>query len=106
MLPGGVVMDLWNEGMYERLASVLEPVHDELFERLAPQPGEHWLDLGSGTGAIALRAARAGATVVAIDSSAPLLDKAGRTPRPLRGSPFGSTRATSSTCPTRTASST
>src|SRR4029077_17481650 len=55
-----VVMDLWSEGMYERLTSVLEPVHGELFERLAPQPGERLLDLGSGTADIALRAARAG----------------------------------------------
>jgi SAM-dependent methyltransferase len=69
-------MDLWSEGMYERLTSVLEPVHDELFERLAPQPGERVLDLGSGTAAIALRAARAGTDAVALDSSAPLLDKA------------------------------
>ncbi len=69
-------MDLWNEGMYERLTSVLEPVHDELADRLAPQPGERLLDLGSGTAAIALRAARRGADAVALDSAAPLVDKA------------------------------
>jgi SAM-dependent methyltransferase len=69
-------MDLWNEGMYERLTSVLEPVHDELAGRLAPQPGERLLDLGSGTASIARRAARAGADAVGLDSSAPLLDKA------------------------------
>jgi len=61
--------------MYERLSSVLEPVHDELAARLAPQPGERLLDLGSGTASIAMRAARAGADAVAIDSSAPLIDK-------------------------------
>ena len=43
-------MDLGNDQMHERLGAVLEPVHDELVERLAPQPGERWLDLGSGTG--------------------------------------------------------
>ena len=69
-------MELWNEGMYERLTSVLEPVHDELAGKLAPQPGERLLDLGSGTASIARRAARAGADAVGLDSSAPLLDKA------------------------------
>jgi len=69
-------MELWNEGMYERLTSVFEPVHDELADRLAPQPGERLLDLGSGTASIARRAARVGAAAVSLDSSAPLLDKA------------------------------
>ena len=63
--------------MYERLATVLEPVHDELVERLGVRPGEAWLDVGTGTGAIALRAARGGATVAAIDSSAPMIEQAG-----------------------------
>jgi SAM-dependent methyltransferase len=69
-------MELGNEGMYERLATVLEPVHDELVERLEVQPGDAVLDVGSGTGAVALRAARVGAGVTGIDSSAPLLDLA------------------------------
>ena len=70
-------MELWNEGMYERLATILEPVHDELVERLGVRPGEAWLDVGTGTGAIALRAARGGATVAAIDTSAPMIEQAG-----------------------------
>jgi SAM-dependent methyltransferase len=70
-------MELWNEGMYERLATVLEPVHDELVDRLGVTPGEAWLDLGTGTGSIALRAARAGAEVSAIDAAAPLIEQAG-----------------------------
>jgi SAM-dependent methyltransferase len=69
-------MELGSDERYERLGAVLEPVHDELAKRLAPLPGERLLDLGSGTGSIALRAARAGADAVALDSSAPLLDKA------------------------------
>lgn len=69
-------MDLRNEAMVERLAIVLEPVSDELVARLGPQPGEKWLDVGAGTGAIALRAARAGAEVTAIDSSAPMIERA------------------------------
>jgi SAM-dependent methyltransferase len=69
-------MDLWSEGMYERLEAVLEPVHDELVGRLLPRAGEAWLDVGSGAGSVALRAARAGAQVSAIDSSAPLAEQA------------------------------
>ena len=68
-------MDLRNEDMVERLAEVLEPVHDELVERLAPRPGERWLDLGAGTGATAMRAARAGAEVSAIDGSGPMIEQ-------------------------------
>ena len=48
---------------YERLAALLEPVEEELVGKLAPQYGERWLDLVTGTGAIALGAARAGAVV-------------------------------------------
>ncbi len=69
-------MDLRNEQMVERLSAVLEPVHDELVERLSPSAGEQWLDVGAGTGATALRAARAGAEVTAIDGSAPMIEKA------------------------------
>jgi SAM-dependent methyltransferase len=69
-------MDLGNDEMYERLATVLEPIHDELVERLAPHPGERWLDLGTGTGPVALRAARAGADVTGFDSSEPMIQKA------------------------------
>ncbi len=69
-------MELWNEAMYERLATVLEPVHDELVERLGVRPGEAWLEVGTGTGATALRAARAGADVAAIDLSTPMIEQA------------------------------
>ena len=69
-------MELSNEEMVGRLATVLEPIHDELVERLAPRPGERWLDLGAGTGATALRAAREGAEVAALDASEPMIEKA------------------------------
>jgi len=35
--------------------------------RLEPAAGVHWLDVATGTGAVAIRAARAGAEVVGID---------------------------------------
>ncbi len=65
-----------DDGIYERLATVLGPVEDELVERLSPTPGERWLDLGAGSGPVALRAARAGADVTAIDAAAPMIGKA------------------------------
>jgi SAM-dependent methyltransferase len=70
------VRDVHDEGMYERLVTVLAPVEAELVERLAPVPGERWLDLAAGSGSVALRAARAGAEVTAIEASVPMADKA------------------------------
>ncbi len=71
----GVVSDLHDERMYDQLTTVLAPVEDELVGRLAPAAGERWLDLGAGSGPVALRAARAGATVWAIDAAAPMLER-------------------------------
>jgi SAM-dependent methyltransferase len=45
-------------------------------ERLAPQSGEHFLDVACGTGEIALRAARAGAKVTGLDVSRAMLERA------------------------------
>jgi SAM-dependent methyltransferase len=69
-----LVTEVWRVGAYEQLAGA----HDELVERLAPVAGERWLDLATGTGDIALRAAAAGAHVTAIDPVAPMLEKARR----------------------------
>jgi ubiquinone/menaquinone biosynthesis C-methylase UbiE len=68
--------EVWSEGTYERLASRFAPVQDELVERLAIQAGERVLDLATGTGEVARRAARLGADVSAIDIAGPMLDKA------------------------------
>ena len=66
----------WGEGTYERLAERLAPVHDGLVEALGPRAGEEWLDAATGTGAIARRAAAAGATVTAFDFAPAMLEKA------------------------------
>ena len=68
----------WGEGTYERLAERLAPVHEELVEALEPRTGEEWLDAATGTGEVALRAARAGARVTAFDFSPGMLEKAKR----------------------------
>jgi SAM-dependent methyltransferase len=46
--------------------------------RLAPRPGERWLDVATGTGAVALRAAGAGAVVTAQDLAPGLIATAQR----------------------------
>jgi SAM-dependent methyltransferase len=53
-------------------------IHDRLIALLEPKQGERWLDVGTGTGAIAVRAARAGAAVTAQDLTSGLIDTAKR----------------------------
>jgi SAM-dependent methyltransferase len=72
------VSDVWSLGAYERLAARFGPVQDQLVERLKIASGERVLDVATGTGEVAVRAARAGAIVNAIDISEPMLEKARR----------------------------
>ena len=67
---------MWGGAQWNRLAERLAPVHDALVARLAPRSGERWLDVATGNGAVALRAARAGADVTGLDLSEALLDEA------------------------------
>jgi SAM-dependent methyltransferase len=68
--------EVWSAGTYERLAARLAPVQDQLVKLLAIGPHDRVLDLATGTGAVAIRAAKAGATVSAIDVAGPMLEKA------------------------------
>jgi SAM-dependent methyltransferase len=63
------------------MASRLAAIHDHLVARLAPARGERWLDVGTGTGAVALRAARGGARVTGVDLSPVMIDTARRLAR-------------------------
>jgi 2-polyprenyl-3-methyl-5-hydroxy-6-metoxy-1,4-benzoquinol methylase len=68
---------IWGSAGWQAIAeSELFRVHDTLVERLTPAPGERWLDLATGTGAVALRAARAGAEVTAQDLAPGLIETA------------------------------
>ncbi|MBA2359166.1 MAG: methyltransferase domain-containing protein [Actinobacteria bacterium] len=67
---------VWSLGEYERIAERFGPIHDELVASLAPRPRLRWLDVATGTGEVALRAARAGAEVAALDISERLLGEA------------------------------
>jgi SAM-dependent methyltransferase len=73
------VSEVWSAGTYERLAARLAPVQDQLVNLLRIGSGDRVLDLATGTGEVALRAARRGAVVTAIDVAEPMLAKARET---------------------------
>ena len=72
----GSAADCWSGASYERIADTFAPIHDRVVAALAISPGSRVLDVASGTGGVALRAARAGADVVGIDISVDQLAKA------------------------------
>lgn len=54
------------------------PSHEVLVQALGPRPGERWLDVGTGSGGMALRAARAGALVTGVDVAPEAVEAAGK----------------------------
>jgi SAM-dependent methyltransferase len=60
------------------VAHLLAPVHAHLLRVLSPRPGMRWLDVATGTGAVARLAARAGAEVTGVDIALPLIETARR----------------------------
>ena len=67
---------MWGNGPYERVAHTIADVQAAVVAALAPQPGERWLDLASGTGAVSELAARAGADVTGVDLAPKLVETA------------------------------
>jgi len=70
--------EVWGSAPWERVAPLLAPVHEHLVGVLHPRPGLRWLDVATGTGALALRAARAGADVTGVDLAPKLIETARR----------------------------
>jgi SAM-dependent methyltransferase len=66
----------WDRGSYEETADELAPAAELVVQRAGIETGQDVLDLGTGTGNVALLAARAGAHVTAVDPSPRLLDVA------------------------------
>jgi ubiquinone/menaquinone biosynthesis C-methylase UbiE len=68
---------IWGSASWQQIAERQRfPVHGELIARLGPRRGERWLDLATGTGAVVLRAARAGARVTGQDLAPELIETA------------------------------
>src|SRR4051812_17086252 len=69
---------MWGNGPYEHVTDTLDDTHNMVLARMAPQSGERWLDLATGTGAVAKKATKAGAQVTGIDLSPVLIETAKR----------------------------
>lgn len=60
----------WDPSLYDDTASYVSQYGKSLLDDwLAPKQGDHIVDLGCGTGELAARIAKSGATVHGIDSS-------------------------------------
>ena len=68
--------DAWGARTYERLSANFAPVQDKLVELTRIGPGDRVLDLASGPGEVAVRAAARSAQVTGIDVAEPMLMKA------------------------------
>jgi SAM-dependent methyltransferase len=69
---------VWGAAPFEKVADQIANIHDQLVAELAPRPGEEWLDVGTGTGGVAVRAAREGAKVTGSDLAPTMIETAKR----------------------------
>ena len=67
---------MWGNGPYERITNTIKDIHERVIERVDPKPGERMLDAATGTGAVAILAAKRGADVVGQDLAPVLIDTA------------------------------
>jgi len=68
----------WDAGLYTAKHSFVYEYGRELVALLAPQEGEHILDLGCGSGQLTRAIAESGARVTGLDNSASMIDTARR----------------------------
>lgn len=67
---------VWGSGPYQGISDHLAGAHDHLMRTVEPVEGERWLDVATGTGEIAIRAARGGANVTGLDLAPELIETA------------------------------
>jgi SAM-dependent methyltransferase len=68
----------WSSAPWEQAEYLIGDAHEQLVAAVDPKPGERWLDVGTGAGAVALRLARLGADVTGIDPAYGLIETARR----------------------------
>lgn len=66
----------WMAGDYDRFSRYLEGGAREFYERLAVPPGSRLLDVGCGSGQLALMAAKDGLDVTGVDIASNLIERA------------------------------
>ena len=65
---------VWSSGDYNKIAALTVPVSEHLVDHVGVMPGERVLDIATGTGHVALAAARRSANAIGIDYVPELLD--------------------------------
>ncbi len=83
---------IWMAGDYDRFSRYMESGAREFYERLNVAPGSQLLDVGCGSGQLALMAAKDGLEVTGVDIASNLVERAtgartsGRATGPIRRS--------------------
>ena len=69
---------MWGSAPFEQVAVTLAEMHQTVVDRLDGKPGDRWLDVGCGTGELAMLAAASGADVTGADLAPALVETARR----------------------------
>ena len=75
-MPTTTIKQNWNTANYAATGRFVSTLGEAVLKLLAPQPGEHILDLGCGDGALTEELATAGAHVTGVDASVAMLEEA------------------------------
>ena len=69
---------MWGSAPFEQVAPTLASMHERLVRDLDGKQGERWLDVGSGTGELAMMAVESGAEITGVDIAPVLVETAKR----------------------------